>query len=526
MRCPGGVITPAKETKEELRREMAELQKKVTKLESRIGEYDIAIKGLKNVDRKWFSILSSMTDMVFVFDENERFTYHHTPDSHKLLLSPDEFIGKKHSDIMPPLVDHLFSNAFIKNKKKEITSFQYELEIDNTSQWFAAKMSPIFINDEFKGSVAVVRDITEQKVTMDALRESEENFRALAENANDGILIALGEGIHVFANRRASEITGYSPTELLNSHILDIAHPSEHKKLMQRYKKRLAGLAQPNQYESSILRKDGEKVPIEIAASKTSWQGQVADLVIIRDISERKHAEEELRKQLMKFRLEEGNLYLIKESVPAFMVEVFRDILQVSYPALVISRQTEEELRSALDGNFDYYWLAEMEGDRTVPPNIGSIGNLIEALPAKNAVLIDRLDYLIFKNGFESMLSFIQNIREMAYFNDHIIVLSIDPSVLGERELALLEKETREVIPLQKAWLPDDLFEVMKYLHSQNNMGVKPSHTKVSKALKISKPTVGKRMRRLVELEYIVESTVGKSKVLELSIDGKRLFME
>ena len=525
-RHTGGVITSISETKEELRKEISELRKNVVDLESRIGEYERTVEELKKVDSKWFSILSSMTDMVFVFDENERFTFHHTPDSHKLFLSPEKFIGKKHSDIMPSPVDKLFVEAFNKNRKKEIASFEYELEIENRSQWFAAKMSPIFINDEFKGSVAVVRDITEQKQTLDALRESEGNFRALAENANDAILIAMGEGVHVFTNRRASEITGYTPTELLNSHIMDIAHPNEHKKLMRRYKKRLEGEIQPDQYESAILRKDGKKVPIEVTASKTSWQGQVADLVILRDITERKHAEEELRKQLMKFRLEEGNIYLIKEAVPAFMIEVFRDILHVSYPALVISRQTEKELRSILDGDFDYYWLAEKEGEKTFPPNLGDMGRMIEDLPSKNAVLIDRLDYLIFKNGFDSMLSFVQNMREIAYFHNHIIILSIDPAVLSERELALLEKETREVIPLQKAWLPDYLFEVLKYLHSQNNMGVKPSHTKVSKALRISKPTVGKRMRRLVELGYIIESNVGKSKVLELTIDGKRLFME
>ncbi|MCX6690327.1 MAG: PAS domain S-box protein, partial [Methanoregula sp.] len=145
-------------------------------------------------------------------------------------------------------------------------------------------------------------DITERKRAEEALRESEETFKALAENANDGILVAVAEGTHTYANRRAGEITGYSVAELLKTSIKELATPNEIKKLIERLRKRLSGEDVPHQYETLILRKDGKNVPIEITAAKTVWHGQPADLVIFHDITERKRAEEALRDSEENFR--------------------------------------------------------------------------------------------------------------------------------------------------------------------------------------------------------------------------------
>jgi PAS domain S-box-containing protein len=137
---------------------------------------------------------------------------------------------------------------------------------------------------------------SERKRMEEALQQNEENFKALAENANDGILIGTGDGgWHVYANRRAVEITGYSIEELLKTCIKDLVSPGEFAKLIERYKKRLVGLEVPKPYETTLVKKDGINVSIEISPSKTIWQNQLADMVIFRDITERKKAEETLR---------------------------------------------------------------------------------------------------------------------------------------------------------------------------------------------------------------------------------------
>jgi PAS domain S-box-containing protein len=133
-------------------------------------------------------------------------------------------------------------------------------------------------------------------------RLSQETFRVVAENASDGIFVTAGEGAQVYANQRAAEITGYSIAELLKSTIKDLVHPDELGKIMERYRKRLAGEPVPRQYETIIVRKDGKSVPIELTAAKTVWRGQPADMVIIRDTTTRKQAEEALRESEERYR--------------------------------------------------------------------------------------------------------------------------------------------------------------------------------------------------------------------------------
>ena len=129
-----------------------------------------------------------------------------------------------------------------------------------------------------------------------ALRESEENFKAIAENANDGIMIWVRAGVHVYANKQATEIMGYSASELRKITIEDLTLPEEVKKIKERYRMIVEGEDFPVRFENVLIRKDGKPIPIETTSARTTWLGEPADLVIFRDITERKRAEEELHK--------------------------------------------------------------------------------------------------------------------------------------------------------------------------------------------------------------------------------------
>ena len=102
------------------------------------------------------------------------------------------------------------------------------------------------------------REITERKRAEKALRESEQNFRTVVENANDGLIISLNAGTHIYANKCASEITGYSVEELLKMRMKELAHPDEIPKLSEILKKRMSGEEVPQQYETAIVHKEEE----------------------------------------------------------------------------------------------------------------------------------------------------------------------------------------------------------------------------------------------------------------------------
>ena len=135
-----------------------------------------------------------------------------------------------------------------------------------------------------------------KKEMENALKESEEKFRALAENANEGILVAIEHGEHVFANKRAAEITGYSVPELLKTKIKDLAHPDEFEKIKERYCTIISGKPFNRQYETTLIRKNGKEIPIEVTSARTKWEGKPADIAIFRDITHRIKAEEALWK--------------------------------------------------------------------------------------------------------------------------------------------------------------------------------------------------------------------------------------
>lgn len=141
--------------------------------------------------------------------------------------------------------------------------------------------------------------IIERMWTEKALRETEENFRALAENANDGIVIVRGNGVCVCANEKAAEITGYSIPELVQLNMKTLAHPDKLEELTNR----MEGGSTHRMCETTVVGKDGKIVPIEITSATTEWEEQPAAIVIFRDISERKLAEEALRMSEEKFRI-------------------------------------------------------------------------------------------------------------------------------------------------------------------------------------------------------------------------------
>ncbi|MFW9991163.1 MAG: PAS domain S-box protein [Candidatus Odinarchaeota archaeon] len=150
--------------------------------------------------------------------------------------------------------------------------------------------------------LVILLDINDRKRAEKALLESEWNFRTLAENANDGILIALTDGNQVYINKRATEITGYSNDELLNINMADLVHPDDIAILRNIHQQNLEGKLVPNNYEIQIVRKDGTIVPIEVSEAKTEWHGQNASIVVIRDITDRKRADRALQESEKRYR--------------------------------------------------------------------------------------------------------------------------------------------------------------------------------------------------------------------------------
>ena len=140
-----------------------------------------------------------------------------------------------------------------------------------------------------------------RSVAVEELRESEEKYRGLVDNAKDGITI-VQEGAVKFVNPELARMRGEPLENILGVNFLTFVHPDETAKLEDRYRRRIAGKPVPATYETKLLRNDGTAVDVEISAGVITYQGRPADQIVVRDITERKQSEMALRESESRFR--------------------------------------------------------------------------------------------------------------------------------------------------------------------------------------------------------------------------------
>jgi PAS domain S-box-containing protein len=147
----------------------------------------------------------------------------------------------------------------------------------------------------FVGYLSTHRAVLEDQVQARtaALRDSEIKYRNVVERANDGIVI-VDQGILVLVNSTLARMLGYSIDEMQGTSFLEFIGPAQRPAVMERYRRRIGGEDVPAIYETLLLHKNGTLVPAELNAGLIRDEHGVTDLVMVRDITERKKAEAEL----------------------------------------------------------------------------------------------------------------------------------------------------------------------------------------------------------------------------------------
>ncbi|MFA5629245.1 MAG: PAS domain S-box protein [Dehalococcoidales bacterium] len=135
---------------------------------------------VKESESRLQSVLSSIDDWVYVFDKEARFISCHPEPAKEIYELKKDFIGKKHSEVMPANLDKLFSAAFNKNMNGMVADYEFSREVCDKKRWINVKLSPMLIDGEFNGAVAVIRDVTQRKQAEQKLKESQKELRTLS----------------------------------------------------------------------------------------------------------------------------------------------------------------------------------------------------------------------------------------------------------------------------------------------------------------------------------------------------------
>ena len=275
----------------------------------------------------------------------------------------EEVVGFHQTLIHPPEKAEYYANKF-KRHIEQNGAFEDEAEIITKSQ----KIVPVGITASITkiGGKPLIqgifRDITKQKHAEEKLKRSSYHFKQLFNAMADPVVIIDSKGKFLAVSDKAEEVTGYKREELIGKNFLKTTMVTKKSKvfLIKNLIKRMSGV-QLKPYEIEVITKDGEVIPSEINATKVDYMGEPADMVVFRDVRERKKSEKLLRESEEKFR------NLAEESPNIIFIVKNKNIVYTNNKFKEIIGYDKDELNKS---NFDFLKIITSENNKLKDKNL------------------------------------------------------------------------------------------------------------------------------------------------------------
>ena len=337
------------------------------------------------------------------------------------------------------------------SKKEESASEYRIIDSQGDIQWLSGKAIPVYDNGMHTGYLGSVFNVTSEKLALLALKDSEEKYRMLVEQASDGIYIADMHGHLVTVNSSACRLSGYSEKELLQMTIYDFVSDDDLQKQPFRFQELSEGKTVVIQRNFSV--KDGVIIKVECTANMLS-DGRI--LVFARDISDRLKAHELLEKSYEDIRNLASHLTQVRDE------ERKR-----------IGREIHDELGQQLTAmKMDVAWLDKKIPDTTSPLK-KCLKNIEQLLDESNGsvrrILMELSPGVVDNGGLIAALE--RQNRQFMMTTGTAIEFTVTPSKLN------LKQEIANCI-----------FRV--YQESLTNIVRYAAATKVATSLKVSNDTI------------------------------------
>jgi two-component system cell cycle sensor histidine kinase/response regulator CckA len=276
---------------------------------------------LRIAHQRLFDIIEFLPDATFVIDQERKVIAWNKAIEAMTGIRKEDILGKGdyaygmpfYGEPRPILIDMIFE-GIVENSKnsydvvtKEGSTFFAEgyapMTYQGKSAFLSATASPFFDTEgRTIGAIESIRDITKHKRVERELQESEERYRIVIESSNDGIAIMKGDE-HLYVNQRFVEMFGYDdPSEIIGKSNRKTVHPDDFQIVSDINVRRQKSEPVPARYEFKGIKKDSTPVYLDVSATGTRYQGDCVSLVYLRDITDRKRAEEEITRERQKLK--------------------------------------------------------------------------------------------------------------------------------------------------------------------------------------------------------------------------------
>ena len=262
-----------------------------------ITEWKKIEKELLDKETQYREIFEAANDGFLIFDLNGVIREANSAVCRMYGYPYKEMIGLTGKDIVTPEYYHLFEKFL--NDTSKGGSFCCE-SIDRRKDGSTFNSEVRGDAFQFKGQshlLAVIRDITDRKQAEKELQESEERYRAVVENSQNGVLIVGDDYKFIYANDTLCQMLGCQQEDIIGHDFREFLDEESKLLVSDRYEKRRRGEEVPSRYEFNVIRLDGEKRRVEINSKIVKdTQGRPRTIAQLMDITERKEAEENIRR--------------------------------------------------------------------------------------------------------------------------------------------------------------------------------------------------------------------------------------
>ncbi|MFH0895049.1 MAG: PAS domain S-box protein [Bacteroidota bacterium] len=267
-----------------------------------ITERFVMLEALKESEEKYRAIVEQSNNVIYIYNKDS-FLYFSDNMSYFLEYSREELSKMNIWQMLHPDDFERVVGYGIARMQGKPSPSDYQARIMTKSG--KTKHVEFSVGEiTYQGKPAIMgtaKDVTEREVMHDALRESEEKYRAIVEQSHDVIYIHDNEHF-IFFNSKLGEVSGFSDEELREMYIFDIVHPRDRERLKDMAVRRMAGEDVPSTYTFDIIAKDGRTLHIHFSISMVDYLGKRCYLGLGRDITEEVEMQKTLHDTELRYR--------------------------------------------------------------------------------------------------------------------------------------------------------------------------------------------------------------------------------